>query len=115
MQVLLHCFKAISLSLEHVVLLKNLIFFKISVDMHILNAKQFEDRDCGLAFAELVLISVIVQSVNVDLANGLHCLVLLVEPLRLLDGGAALHGDARDLAEVLGYYESEVSLVVFFA
>ena len=52
---------------------------------------------------------------NVDLANGLHCLVLLVEPLRLLDGGAALHGDARDLAEVLGDYESEVSLVVFFA
>ena len=94
-------------------LLNDLILLQVCVDMWLYNTKLHEDGEGSLALAELVFVAGIVQGVYVDLPDGLLGLVLLVQPQCLLEGGAALHGDALDLTEVLWDLECEVGLIVF--
>ena len=91
----------------------DLALLQSSEDVGVLDAEFMEEGACVLSLAVLVFVVVIVLGVHEDLADRLLHFIVLLEQLRLLDGGAALDRDSRDLAEPKWNQERKVRFVVF--
>ena len=81
--------------------------------MRVLDAEFMEECACVLSLAVLVLVVAAVLGVHEDLADHLLHFIILLEQLRLLDGGTALDRDSGDLAETEWNWERKIRLVVF--
>ena len=90
-----------------------LTLLQSSEDVRVLDAKFMEESEGVLGLTELVLVVVVILRVHEDLADRLLHLIVLLEQLSLLDGGAALNRDSGDLAESEWNQERKVRLVVF--
>ena len=112
-QVLLLSLIASSFMEYQVVLFDDLALLQSSVDMRVLDAEFMEEGACVLSLAVLVLVVAAVLGVHKDLADHLLHFIILLEQLRLLDGGAALDRDSGDLAETEWNWERKIRLVVF--